>query len=1265
MHYWQINIDTGGTFTDCLAIAPNQESQILKVLSNSSLKGKIIHQLNEHQLQISLSHSTTKADLWNGYTFFLNDQPNHTYIITHFDTTQQIITLQEALKDNIKLPTAFTLTAYEEAPILAARIATQSPLNEALPPIKMRLASTKATNALLEHKGAKVALLITKGFADLLEIGTQQRPDLFALNIQKPKPLYDLVVEIEERLDANGEVLQTIDEKAIINLSERLHSKGITSIAIALMHSYKNPQQEYQLKAILEKLGWKDISISYELAPLIKLLPRTQTTVVNAYLHQIMQSYLDGVAQKLANGHLHIMTSAGGLIAPNHFKAKDGLLSGPAGGVVGAAFVGQQAGFSKIISFDMGGTSTDVARYDAAYEYTFEQNIGNTQLMAPALAIQTVAAGGGSICQFDGFTFSVGPESAGADPGPACYGAGGPLTITDVNLLLGRLAPDHFQIPLAIQAAQNRLNEIMQEVKKAGQNLSPEAVLEGFLQIANEKMADAIRKISTQKGFDPKDYALVAFGGAGGQHACAIATLLGMSTILISPKAGILSALGLYHARIERFAEKQILQTLDAVIDTFPKIINTLQEQAQTALITDGISAANINYSQTLIYLRLQGQSFSLEVEWQENLIEQFQKKYQQLYGHWPQNAIIEVETIRVIMAYQQNSSALAPPASNIAQKTSNKKIQQAYLQGQWQEIEFCPPEIIHANNAHLAANQNQLVTYSHSTLLIQKDWQAHCKNDILILERLQTINTKPNSLNDHHHQAIQLSLFTNRFQAIATEMGAMLQRTALSVNVKERLDFSCAILDVNGELVVNAPHIPVHLGSLGVCVRSVLATMDIGVGDVIITNHPAYGGSHLPDITLISPVYTEDGQTLLAYVANRAHHAEIGGMRPGSMPPNATNLAEEGVVIPPTYLVKNGEMQWSLISNMLTQATYPTRALKDNLADLNAALAANRKGVLALQKMAIDYGAATVQHYMQALNDYVANKLLQAFSTIEIHSKQALEYLDDGHRIQVSLNFSPNQLYIDFTGTGNVHPNNLNANPAIVNSAVIYVLRLWLGNNLPLNEGLLQHIQINIPQPSFLNPSFNPDPQLCPAVVGGNTEISQRVVDTLLKAFELVAGSQGTMNNVLFGNEHFGYYETIGGGSGAGDGFNGADAVHTHMTNTRITDPEILELRYPVRLDQFAIRPNSGGLGKFKGGNGIIRKITFLEAVALSILSQHRQQGAYGLAGGESGQTGQQFILTAAGKHIPLAAIAAYDIQVGDSLLIYTPGGGGFGKVE
>jgi 5-oxoprolinase (ATP-hydrolysing) len=1255
---WRVSVDTGGTFTDCLAVDPEGRSHHVKVLSTSALRGTVVARLDPTRLRVSVPWSAPPG-LLEGFRFRPLARQGVEAGVVGLEPKEGVLELEEPVAASLEPGEAFELRSPDEAPLLAARLVTGTPSGVPLPPLALRLATTRGTNALLERRGADVALFVTRGFGDVLLIGTQQRDDLFALDVHKPEPLYRRVVEVRERIAADGTVVEALDLEALRPRVADLRRHGVRVAAVALLNASRAPAHERALRDFLLAQGFEHVSVSSELAPRIQILPRAETAVVDAYLAPVIRGYLERVGRGLPDGTLHAMTSAGGLQRAGSFAAKDSLLSGPAGGVVGAASAARRSGFSRILAFDMGGTSTDVARFDRDFEYRFEHTVGDAHLFAPALSIESVAAGGGSICGVANGGLHVGPRSAGADPGPACYGAGGPLTLTDVNLLLGRLDPGRFSIPIDPERARVALDGVRARLREeTGEEAAPETLLEGFLAIANERMAGAIRAVSLRRGYDPSDHALVAFGGAGGQNACAVAERLGVRAVVVPARAGLLSAQGLADAVLERFEERQVLAPLSRVEAEVPGWLADLGERAIAAVTSEGIPREEVSVRRRLAHLRFVGQDATVSVEPEEgaSLQDLFERRYEEIFGHRPEGRPVELESIRVVA-----SSRPRPPLSTGGvpepREAPADGHRRARFAGAWREA---PVYDRHRLSPGARLVGPALVFEEHSAVVVDEGWEATVDGQLaIVLRRVEDRQTA--SSHRSRSEAVDLELFTNRFSALVEEMGEQLRRTAVSTNVKERLDFSCALLDPRGELVVNAPHIPVHLGSLGLCVRRLREAMEMGPGDVVATNHPDFGGSHLPDVTVVSPVHSDSGE-LLGHVASRAHHAEIGGVRPGSMPPSATRLAEEGVVLPPMHLVREGRARWDEVRRRLSEAPYPSRSPEDNVADLRAAVAANHRGARALRDLCAEHGGDKVLRMMGALGDRAERSVRAALQRLRHASCEAEERLDDGTPLRVRIDLSASGARVDFGGTGPVHPGNLNATPAIVRSVVLYVMRLLVDQPLPLNEGLMRPVTLSIPE-GILNPPFPEDPSRAPAVVGGNVETSQRLVDTLLKALGLVAGSQGTMNNVSFGSADFGYYETVCGGCGAGPGFHGQSAVHSHMTNTRITDPEVVEQRYPVRIERFALRRGSGGPGRFRGGDGVVREIRFLEPMSLSILSQHRREGPYGLEGGGPGRPGRQRLVRADGAVEELQAIDGREVGAGDRLLLETPGGGGFGR--
>jgi len=1253
--FWYIWVDTGGTFTDCLAQSPKGEISRVKVLSTGRLRATVSGVIDQDQLVISCS-TVLPENFLVGSKLIASATGNLVGEILHHDIRSGKCQLRRAADHQLCSGELLELDFGMEAPVLAARLITETSPERPLPRTAFHLATTKSTNALLERKGDPTAFVVTKGFKDLLRIGDQRRPDLFALNIDQADPLHDLVFEFDERMDAHGDVLKPFDDEAFHQLSDALLQAGFTTVAIAFLHAVQNSEHERKARKILQGKGIRHISCSSELAPFVKILPRAETSVVNAYLTPLMERYLDGVETALSGGDFRIMTSAGGFVSRRDYRAKDSLFSGPAGGVVGASTIAHQCGEGRTIAFDMGGTSTDVARYHHGFDYQFEQRISGVRLMSPSLRIETVAAGGGSVCGFGADGFFVGPHSAGASPGPASYGAGGPLTITDVNLLLGRMDPELFGIPARIDAARQAADCVYQSIPRERiSDLNIDTMLQGLLDIANERMADTIRGISVREGYDPKEYAMTAFGGAGGQHACRIAEILGGQRILFPADAGLLSAFGLQHARMERFAQREVLKCWDALEPQFDTLVKTLEQQAVQALSDEGFEKDKILLDRRIVQVRIHGQECSESIDWSpgQDLAAMFRSRYLNVYGYYPAEKPIEIVTLRVIAATEK--IPLKKENFSYQGKAQSLRTIQSYVQSEWQQIPVFRRQDLAAGNF---IEGPALVQDAFSTMCIDLGWKA-IVGDMGTLRLERICANLPQNRSDA--PSMQFELFTQRFFSLVKESGFLLERVSISTNVKERLDFSCALLDAEGALIVNAPHIPVHLGAIGLCVRKLLEEYPMNDGDMVVTNHPAYGGSHLPDVTVVSPAFTTSGE-LLGYIANRAHHAEIGGIRPGSMPPDARHLGEEGVVIPPTYLYRRGEAHFEVLEVLLSQSIYPSRNPKDNLADLQAQAAANRKGIQTLAQLADAYGAQTIKNHMKAMKDHAAQLLVKRLKVLEHGDYMAEESLDDGTLLKVCIHHSNQRLKFDFTGTKLLHEGNLNATPAIVNSVILYVLRLLVSGSIPMNEGLLQQVEVILPH-CLLNPPFSADPEHCPPVVGGNVETSQRLVDLLLKALRLAGCSQGTMNNVIFGNESVSYYETVCGGVGATNENSGAHAIHSHMTNTAITDPEILEMRYPVRLHRFAIRKGSGGKGDYSGGDGIVREFEFLAPVSLSLLTQHRVEGPYGMQGGHPGQTGRQKWIKKDGRIQELDSICGVEILPGERLILETPGGGGYGN--
>jgi 5-oxoprolinase (ATP-hydrolysing) len=1305
---WELRIDTGGTFTDCLARDPAGRLHRAKVLSTSALRATVRRVARDGDAwRLDLDEGWgAPPDFPIGFAVHLDGGRIPAGRATGFEPDaagggSRLYAVAAATASHagrLRPGSAIELRSPEPAPLLAARLVTGTPHALPLPEIALRLATTRGTNALLERRGARLALFVTEGFGDVLAIGDQQRPDLFALEIRKPAPLPEVVVEVPERIAADGNVLRALelDGPSGRELRERaraLVAQGVSSAGVVLLHAWRNPAHEEALEALLRRAGFESVVRSSEVAPFLNLLRRAETTAAEGYLGPVVRSFVEKVGAALPPAGLHVMTSAGGLVRGDRVKARDTLLSGPAGGVVGAARVGAEAGFPDVIAFDMGGTSTDVSRHGGRPEYRDEHSVGDARLRAPALAIETVAAGGGSICALGPNGLAVGPESAGASPGPACYGEGGPLTLTDVNLLLGRVEPGRFGIPVDAAPARVRATELRDALaRRTGESPRIEVLLEGFLELADERMADAIRKISVRKGYDPADHALVAFGGAGPQHACSVAARLGMRRVLVPADAGILSAVGLDGAVIERFGHREVLEPLDEASPKLAGWFEALSESARASVEFEGVAATDIEVRERTLLLRYEGQESTLEVPYGTgdrpgDIRRAFENAYRSVYGHVARERRVEVASLRVVAAARAAPSTA--PGAGSGQPTADPfeaaptGQAQGWLGGAWQAW----PVHDRADLGPGAVFRGPaLVLDRFSGTVVLPGWAGRvAANGTLVLE--VQVGLGDAAYRTHRvprSRAVEEELYVQRFLALVEEMGEQLRRTSISVNIRERLDFSCALLDPSGRLVANAPHIPVHLGALGLCVRRVSEVLELGPGDVAVTNHPGFGGSHLPDVTVVTPVFGSapggadaggaaaggaaavadagGGGALLGYVASRAHHAEFGGTRPGSMPPDARTLAEEGIVLAPRYLVRGGEADWDGIRALLTAPPHPSRAVDENLVDLAAQVAANHRGAHLLQELAGQAGGpAGLTRQMDALRGKAAARMREVLSGLPDGSHRAREHLDDGTPLQVEIRIDGDEARLDFTGSGPVHPGNLNATEAIVRSAVLYLLRVLAAEALPLNEGLMEPVRLVLPE-GLLSPPFPTDPAHCPAVVGGNTETSQRLVDTLLKPFALVAGSQGTMNNVLFGDPTRAYYETVGGGAGAGPGFPGASAVQVHMTNTRITDTEVLEHRYPVRVRRFELRHGSGGEGRWHGGDGVIREIEFLAPLSLSVLGQHRVERPYGMKGGAPGAPGRQRLIRADGSEQWLAPIDGREVRPGDRLVLETPGGGGYG---
>lgn len=1267
--YWDFAIDVGGTFTDCLAHGPNGEQLRHKLLSSGITKGTV----GPHSTSSCIVDSARvddPADFWVGFKVFLLDETGQTIAektVIAFDAPTGTLRLDNHLNSKPQPGSAYELSCDLEAPVIGIRYLLGLPLAKPVPPIRLRLGTTRGTNALLTRAGAKTVLVTTRGFGDLLDIGYQDRPRLFDLTIRKSAPLIATSIEIDERVSADGEILIPLDPDKARNQLRLLRQQGIESLAICLLHADLFPAHEEQIATIASEVGFAEISRSSEVAPLVKIVPRAETTVVDGYLNPVLRQYLTRLQDSLPGSQIRLMTSAGGLVAPTDFRGPESVLSGPAGGVVGYAQVAKAASFDRAIGFDMGGTSTDVSRYDGAFEFEYESRKAGARLIAPSLAIETIAAGGGSICQFDGAKLTVGPASAGADPGPACYGRGGPLTVTDINFYLGRIAIERFPFSLQRPPVEAHLDRLATEIEATtGEKLTPPQIASGLLRIANANMARAVRSISVAKGVDPADYVLVGFGGAAAQHACAIADELGIQRVLNHPHAGILSAYGIGRADVVRHAATGLNATLTNIDeDELSQVFDELTDEPTQQVIAAGCKREQIEVQQSLD-LRYTGtdEPLHLPFESAEQLKSDFETHHQQLYGYLHDDRPIEIVAARVQVNGKTQSSIESSVRCEPRKATPSRQTT-AWFDGGEKTTPVYDRNQLHPGVRLIGP---AIVADEHSTIVLESSWNAEMlSGGELLLERPSQESSVEQPAETA--SAVMLEVFNNLLSGIAEQMGHVLRRTASSVNVKERLDYSCAIFTAEGDLVANAPHVPVHFGAMGATVRAMIAERPrMHPGDVYVTNDPYRGGSHLPDITVITPVF--QGETLVFFTACRAHHAEIGGIRPGSMPPGSKNLLEEGVLISNFALVDQGNLREDALRKLLAAGPYPSRRVDENLADLRAQVAANRQGAADLIQLVERFTLPKIQTQLGAVQDAAESKVRQALRKLKLSECEFTDSLEthqgEAVPICVKLTFCDDlaqaAVTIDFAGTAPVVAGNLNANRAIVTAAVMYVLRLLVDEDIPLNEGALRAVDIRLPH-CLLNPMPGETPEATPAVAAGNVETSQRVVDVLLGALGIAAASQGTMNNLLFGDDSFGYYETICGGSGATASGSGADAVQVHMTNTRSTDPEVFERRLPIRLWEFSIRRGSGGAGKHQGGNGVVRKLEFLRPLEVSLITSRRGRHVpYGAAGGDDGQPGSNELTRHNGKIERLPGICEFEVKSGDIITIQTPGGGGYG---
>jgi 5-oxoprolinase (ATP-hydrolysing) len=1202
---WQFSIDRGGTFTDIVATSPD---------------GKIL----VHKL--------------------LSENPER-YPDAALQGVREILGLAI------------------DAPIPTSQIAS------------IKMGTTVATNALLERRGEPTLLLITKGFRDALRIGYQNRPDIFARQIILPEMLYQQVIEVSERVSAQGEILLPLEiNQDLIVSVQSAYNEGLRACAIVLMHGYRYPDHELRLAEMVRSIGFTQVSVSHQVSPLMKLVSRGDTTVVDAYLSPILRRYVEQVSSQLgAELPLLFMQSNGGLTAAGQFQGKDSILSGPAGGIVGAVKTSAKAGFDKIIGFDMGGTSTDVSHYAGEYERTAETLVAGVRLKTPMMSIHTIAAGGGSIVSFDGSRYRVGPESAGANPGPACYRRGGDLTVTDCNVMVGKVQPEFFpqvfgingDLPVDSSIVQQKFSALANEIATVtGVVQTPEAVASGFLAIAIDKMAAAIKKISTQRGYDVSDYTLCSFGGAGGQHACLIAEALGMTKIFLHPLAGVLSAYGIGLADLRTIKEQSLEIPLTIVaIAEINQVVANLIDIGRSEIIAQG---ATETQEITKIHLRYEGSDAGLSVDFTDVAIMrmEFDRAYADQYGFCSADRALVVELVAVEVVGQPSSVSGSPEqyADSDAEKiiksrdfnqlpsTTTIKI---YTKNQWHDAPVYPRSDLRPGDIIIGP---AIIVEPTGTNILEPGWSGTLTAENYLILNYQ--GTSKSSIARDYSQSdpVLLEIFNNLFRSIAEEMGITLQNSSSSVNIKERLDFSCAIFDQQGQLVANAPHIPVHLGSMSESVRSLMQAhgADLQPGDVYISNNPYNGGTHLPDITVVTPVFGTAEQPLF-YLASRGHHADIGGITPGSMPPHSMTVEEEGILLDNKKLVAAGQFLEADLRQWLQESAYPARNPDRNIADLQAQIAANERGIQELLRTVDHYGLEMVQAYMGYVQDNAEAAVRKAIGSL---SNGNFTYTtDEGCQIQVTIQIDQLQqtARVDFTGTSPQQPNNANAPLAVCMASVLYVFRTLVDGDIPLNAGCLRPLEIIVPEGSMLNPRYPA------AVVAGNVETSQAVTNALYGALGVMAAAQGTMNNFTFGNDKYQYYETICGGSGAGKGFAGTDAVQTHMTNSRLTDPEVLEWRFPLVVEEFAVRSNSGGTGQYLGGNGTIRRLRFREPMTAAILSGHRIVPPFGLQGGGAGTVGYNYV-ERQGVREDLPGRSEVQMQAGDVFAIETPGGGGYG---
>ena len=1140
---------------------------------------------------------------------------------------------------------------------------------------EVRMGTTVATNALLERKGERTAFVTTRGLADVLEIGYQDRRKIFAKNIVKPSLLYERVIEADERVLADGTIERRLDRDAARRDLQAAFDAGIRAVAIALIHGYRHPAHEIALAEIAKDIGFPQISVSHAVSPLIKLVGRGDTTVVDAYLSPILGRYVAQVSEELdvarTGARLMFMMSSGGLTGADRFQGRDAILSGPAGGVVGLAETGRAAGFDKVIGFDMGGTSTDVAHYDGSFERAFETEVAGVRMRAPMMLIHTVAAGGGSILAFDGARFRVGPESAGAVPGPASYRRGGPLTVTDANVMVGKLSPQHFPAifgpdqnqPLDRDAVAAKFADLATLV---GDGRSPEEVADGFLKIAVANMAEAVKKISVQRGYDITAYALNSFGGAGGQHACLVADALGIESVLIHPLSGLLSAYGMGLASIRASRVETIDVAIEDMRTPLGDAARRLAAICRAELAEQGVAADDMTVGVTA-HIRYKGTDTTLDVpapfdgdalapEAEALMRETFLALHGTRFGFVDHDKPLVVEAVSVEAVGGAAAMANAAAVETETREAPIADRTRFFSQSTWHDA------TVHLRRDMRAGDRVRgpaIVIEPNQTVIVEAGWQAALTpRDDLVLTRIAP-RPKTEAIGTDA-DPVMLEIFNNLFMSIAEQMGVTLQNTAYSVNIKERLDFSCAVFDASGALVANAPHMPVHLGSMDKSVEAVIAGNPvIRPGEVYALNAPYNGGTHLPDITVCTPVFDDAGERIIFWVASRGHHADIGGIAPGSMSIEATTIEEEGVYIDNFKLVENGVLREAALETLLTGATYPVRNLTQNVNDLKAQIAANTRGAAELKKMIAHFGLDTVQAYMRHVQDNAAESVRRVLDRLDDGSFELEQDSGSKIRVAITVDRAARRATVDFTGTSPQRPDNFNAPAPVTRAAVLYAFRVMVDADIPMNAGCLEPIDIVVPPGSMLSPQYPA------AVVAGNVEVSQQVTNALFGALGALAAAQGTMNNLTFGNARYQYYETICSGAPAGPGFDGAAAIHTHMTNSRLTDPEILETRFPVVLEEFSVRRGSGGKGRHRAGDGTRRTIRFREPMTLSLLSGARRVAPFGLDGGDPGEIGRNIVRRNDGRIEERPGCFSTPLDAGEAITVITPTGGGFGPAE